>query len=445
MSNRRILGAAALASASMAVALIPSIAVAGPGDTVYVNNHNGAVSSAASAKQNAAGCASTPYSSVQPAVDAAKPGQTVYLCASTTPYSGWVVIQKNLNLTGDPGATIMAPSGAEPTSDFGTFFTSQGLAAPSAIVSVLGKVNVQVNGLTIDGPLSGCGSDASQDFGVLALGGPHVQLNNDSVLHITENSDCVLAFAVDAGAEYWPGSAKVLTANLQVQNTSISNYQDVGVIVDGSGSQGEVMGTTIQGDGTNAADAQVGIVVVNGANGQVHNSVINDNESSPSAGAIGTGVEISGGCDGAPLTKNAHVHDNSFTNNDVGVAVSDFNPASDCSESSQPPPIPAAPMPTNNQIDHNAITKNDGKTNTTPFTDQFGNKYSGYQAGISDGGGNGDDIHDNTISDASSGAYGPQTIPGGQFLVPIDIQTEPTAHVKVHNNTFNGSPTNPPY
>lgn len=436
MTNRSILGAVAVASAGIALALVPSVAVAGPpppgggpggpGDTVYVNNHNGGVSSAASPKQNAAGCANTTFTDVQSAVNAAKPGQTVYLCASTAPYSGWVVIQKNLKLTGDPGATIQAPAGAEGTV---SYFDSQGMQAPNAIVGVFGNVNVQISGVTIQGPLSGCGNEANQDFGVLALGGPHVQLNNDSVLHITENSDCVLAFAVDGGAESWPGSSGVLTANLQVQNTSISDYQDVGVIVDGSGSQGEVMGTTVQGDGTSALDAQVGIVVQDGAGGHVHNDTISDNESSSPQNAVGTGVEVAGGC-GSPLTKNVEVDHNTITNNDDGVAVSELDDS--CS-------LPPA-QPTHVNIHDNAISKNDGVTNHTTA----GNSpYTGYQVGISDIG-NGDDIHNNTITDMG-GAYGPLTAAGGPFLAPIDVQTYPTTNPKVHNNTFDGHPTNPPY
>ena len=83
-------------------------------------------------------------------------------------------------------------------------------------------------------------------------------------------------------------------------------------------------------------------------------------------------------------------------------------------------------------------------TNHTQFTDKDGNTYDGYQAGISDSG-NGDDIHHNTISAGGSGAYGPSTTPGGPFLVPIDIQSTPTIKPNVHDNTFDGAKTTPPY
>src|SRR2546426_10905998 len=55
------------------------------------------------------GCNSPGFTSVQDAVVAAAPGDTVYLCG-TTPFAEQVIINKSLTLTGDPGATIAAPS-----------------------------------------------------------------------------------------------------------------------------------------------------------------------------------------------------------------------------------------------------------------------------------------------------------------------------------------------
>lgn len=386
-------------------------------------------------------CATAAYGSVQDAVNAAKPGEKVYLCG-TTPYSEYVVIEKNLQLAGDPGATIQAPSGSEPPIDY---FSSQGLFSPNAIVGVFGKVNVQINGLTVQGPFDSCGGQEGADFGVLILGGAHAQLMGDSVRNITESgSDCAFGVGVEAGAEYWDGETVDFTADVQIQNTSVSSYQEVGLFLDGTGTQSHVQSATVQGNGQGAPDAQVGVQIGDGATGEVANSAISADESSPSAGADGTGVEILGGCDGAPLSTNVQVHDNTLTNNDIGVAVSEFDPSSSCSPSTATPP----PKPTNNQIHNNTIVKNDGETNHIPFTDQYGNSYSGYQAGINDAG-NGDHIEHNTIAGTpgtgSDAAYGPQTSPGNPFLVPIDIQTEPTTKPHVVGNTLDGAPTSPPY
>jgi hypothetical protein len=79
-------------------------------------------------------CASPGYTSVQAAVNAAKPGDTVYLCG-TTPFPGPVDVTKSVTLTGSAGATIAAPAtwptSAEPLPPQ---FASDGLFAPQALV-----------------------------------------------------------------------------------------------------------------------------------------------------------------------------------------------------------------------------------------------------------------------------------------------------------------------
>ena len=79
-------------------------------------------------------CASPGYTSVQAAVNAAKPGDTVYLCG-TTPFPGPVDVTKSVTLTGSAGATISAPAtwptSAEPLPPQ---FASDGLFVPQALV-----------------------------------------------------------------------------------------------------------------------------------------------------------------------------------------------------------------------------------------------------------------------------------------------------------------------
>jgi hypothetical protein len=432
-----MLNAAVAAVAVMAV--VPGVASADR----YVNSAH----FSATGKDNS--CSTAVYSKVQDAVDAAKPGEKVYLCG-TAPYTEYVVIVKNLQLTGDPGAAIQAPATDEATN---SFWTSRNLQSPNAIVSVLGSVNVQINGLTIEGPFSTCGGAAFAEFGVLILGGAHAQLNKDTVSNITDPSNCAFGVGVQAGAEYWTNTSNTqkvdFTADVQVENTTVSSYQEVGITVDGSRSKGHIESATVHGDGLSAANAQVGIQISDGATGEVQKSTITDNEASPSAGAVATGIEIFGGCIGpdgtpAPLTTDVQVHDNSLTNNDVGVAVSEFDPNSPCTSASTAPPT----TPTNVQIHDNTIVKNDGDTNHTPFPSSTG-PYTGYQAGISDSGNNDHIEHNKMIGTPGSGppdpAYGPMTTPGGPFLVPIDVQSEPTVNPHVHDNTLNGKPTSPLY
>ena len=79
-------------------------------------------------------CSSPGYTTVQAAVNAAKPGDTVYLCG-TTPFKGQIIVSKSITLTGSAGATISAPSTWVASADpLPPQFASDGLFAPQALV-----------------------------------------------------------------------------------------------------------------------------------------------------------------------------------------------------------------------------------------------------------------------------------------------------------------------
>src|SRR5690242_7670640 len=101
------------------------------------------------------GCSSPGFTSVQTAVDVANPGATVYLCG-TTPYAEQVIITKALTLTGDPGASLVAPN---PFPAAATYigrlplqFTTDNLFVPQMVVTVWGaSANVKIKNLIIAG------------------------------------------------------------------------------------------------------------------------------------------------------------------------------------------------------------------------------------------------------------------------------------------------------
>jgi len=442
--------------ATVAIAIAAAVAAGGlsitafAGGTLYVS-HSGI------AGASDTNCNTAAYSSVQTAINAATNGSQVYLCG-TVPYLESVVIQnKQVNLTGDPGAALKAPANAAaPT----TFFSSQNLQTPNSIVTVIGNVNVQINGLIIEGPFENT-SCAGDDFGVLQIKGGQLQMNNDKVLNI-EAADqeglggCQYGVGVQIGRYYWPvvtGTGNDgfsdgynivnFTGNAQIQNTAVSGYQKNGITADGQVSQIQVQATTVDGGGLNAMIGRNGIQIGRGATGQVHNDSVNNNEyTGPGSFASATAVLVFGGCQqtsgGGPLSVGVQVHDNTLKNNDSGVVFSNFDPTCATAPSQQ----------TNGQTHDNTVSKGDGETNHSPYTDENGNNYTGYQVGVADTGNN-DQVHDNhmtgTVIDGIDTAYGPQTTPGGNFLAPVDIQTYPPINTQVHDNTLDGARTNPPY
>lgn len=442
-SVRRVPAVAFIATALLA---FPAIASAG---TLYVNH-----TATPTATDN--NCSTAAFSSVQTAVNAAKSGDQVYLCG-TTPYTESVVVyNKNVNLGGDPGATLQAPGPASsrvPVGPSNNYFGAQQLQNPNSVLSLIGNINVQVNGLIVEGPFvqtDGCGAPTSpnqtdQEYGILVIGGARAQLNNDSVLNIAPSDPsldgCQYGVAIEVGSEYWPNTTGAnggytvvnFVGQAQIQNTKVSGYAKNGPTVDGPGSQAQIQSTTVTGFGQTSAVAQNGIQISDGATGQVQNDSVNDNEyTGPGGDAPGTGVLVFGGC-GYPLSTGVQVNNNTFTDDDAAVDVADYDPTCSTAPSTQ----------TNNQVHDNVIVKNDGVTNHSPFTAENGESYTGYQVGVADTG-NGDQVHDNKIS-STDGAFGPLVAPGGPFLAPIDIQTYPPINAQVHNNTYNGAATNPPY
>jgi hypothetical protein len=414
------------------------------------------------------GCATAAYRSVQDAVNAASDHGKVYLCGRR-PFTGPVVIKKNLELTGDHGATLSSNDNPDqptadhiPAQDFSGPFA--GLEPPNAVVAILGDVHVRISGLTVTGRfMNTTCPHRADDFGIIALGSPDagasVQLDHGTVTGIgsSKQPDCAgLGIGLLVGRYYLPTSdgARVVDfgGHAQVSQSTIDRYQSGGMLVDGA-STVHLHASIVRGSGPNPTVAQAGLQISRGATGQLDGNLIAGNEHTGTESTVGFGVYVFGGCtdipNGGPLDTNLKVAGNHLANNDLGVFVLQGDGNSGCE-------LPTT-TPTRAQIVANLITKDDGVTNTAPEIDDYGNCYSGYQAGIQDSG-NSDTIAYNAIA-GSDGAFGPQVVPlfppeppcgspsspAPPFLVPIDIQSYPSSNPLVRASTYNGQPTNPPY
>ncbi|HZD64466.1 MAG TPA: hypothetical protein VE152_00035 [Acidimicrobiales bacterium] len=444
---RRILVGGAAVAATVGLTAAPALAQTGhqanndPHSTLYVSH------SATTGAQDTS-CATAAYSHIEKAVRAASSGDTVYLCGAT-PYVQRVFIKgKDLNLTGDPGATVKVPANP-PTPK--NFFTKRLLQTPNSIVTVLGKADVAVKGLTIKGPFQNVGP-AGEAFGVLQLGKGNVRLEHDQVLNIRAANQAAFGgdqygMGVAIGARsLTPQSSNVspkgnFVGHGEVFHTVIKGYQKNGLRADGPGTWIEAADNTVNGGGPTTKIARNGIEFLYGATGKVADNTVTGNEYSaqrPTGGASSSGILVFGGYGLGPLSKDVQIHKNDLHNNDVAVYVAEGNAMGK-----------APNTPTDIHIDNNCISKTNGQTNMSGFTAENPHlQYTAYQVGIADSG-NGDHIDNNcingTVVNGKDTAYGPQTKPMGPFLAPIDIQTYPPKNVHVHNNYFDGSPTNPPY
>jgi hypothetical protein len=340
-------------------------------------------------------CASPGYTSVQAAVNAASPGDTVYLCG-TTPFKGQVIISKSITLTGSAGATISATNPWVASADaLPPQFASDGLFVPQAIVLAWGQgVHATIKGLTIAGPLpSTTGGCAEQDFGILVIGGASAQISGDAVTNIRDANPslfgCQFGVGIMIGREYWPTAADFGTDKVEdfagsatITHTTVSGYQKGGIVVDGPKASAIVSDNTVTGVGPTTGIAQNGIQVSRGAAGKVLDNTVRGNQYTGGGAASSAGVLLYGGC-GDPLVTGVSVTGNTLTNNDVGADLSNADPS--CAN---PPSTKTADVVADNRISDSAVTNTSGAS-TTPLC--------GYQAGVSDFG-NHDVITANHIS-----------------------------------------------
>ncbi len=368
---------------------------------------------------NDTSCASPGYTSVQAAVNAARPGDTVYLCG-TTPFREQVVVTKSVTLTGRPGATIAAPSPWAPSADpLPPQFAADDLAAPQAIVVVWGRgVHVTIRGLAIAGPLPG-GGCAEEEYGILVIDGASVLVAHDAVTDIRDADPslygCQTGVGIEVGREHWPTAGftafrtEDFTGRATITGTAVTGYQKAGIVIDAPGSSAWVSGNEVTGAGPDSAlgriIAQNGIQVSRGAFARVARNTVSGNQYSGPAGASSGGVLIYGGC-GDPLTTHVVVAGNRLTGNDVGVYL--YNADAGCVNA---PGSRTGDLVLGNRISDPAVTNTSGYS-TSPLC--------GYQAGVADLG-NHDAIIGNDIRGA--GYQGHPSCTTAQPYVTFAIDT----------------------
>ena len=419
--------------AAGAIALISGLAtVASPvrADTSGVNKAKKALYVGAFVGNNTS-CASPGYTSVQAAVDAAVTGNTVYLCG-TTPYNEDVVVTgKNINLTGDHGATL-APGTPPTANQLPSQFASDQLTIPQANLIVWGSsTTVTVTNLDLTGPFNSS-SCADELYGVLVIANGAVKMTNDKVENTVTATPgdygCQQGVGVQIGREYWPGAGQNCSGGYCVEDfvgsgtitaVQVLGYQKNGMTIDGPGSSAKVTNSGITGAGAASqlgqTIAQNGIQVSRGAAAALSGNNVSANQYSGMNNASATGILLFGGC-GDPLVTGVKVSSNTMTNNDIGIGMYNYN--SGCN----------GPATT--------LTKDSAKSNSlsnSSDTNVSGNGYpQGYQAGIADVG-DGDSIIGNTVSGCG---YAVVNTPN-MYSLPIDTSAD--SNVILKNNNTSGA------
>lgn len=247
-------------------------------------------------RANAAGVSGTCAKlTIQGAVDAAINGDTINIADGT--YTEAVTITESLTIVGESkiGTIIKAPNT---------------LTGSDAIVKVSGAgVSTEIRRLTVTGPgPTNCGSIYA---GIYVTDNGYADLRN---LNVTSIRDAVFSGCQNGRAIYVGGAS---VGKADITNVSITDYQKGGIYVSNVGSSATVTNSTIVGAGATTTTAQNGMAAINGAQLNVVNSNVRQNNYTP-ASNIATGIlfyyaSLSSWVDAA----------SNIRNNEVGVYTTD--------------------------------------------------------------------------------------------------------------------------
>lgn len=212
----------------------------------------------------------TAYPSIQAAVDAAQPGDTIAVRPGT--YREQISIDKNLTIigSGHGSTTIRAPG-----------MLADGEDGSTSIVEIRGGASVAISRLTVTGPGSGTCANGALGSGIRVLDGGHLDL---SFARVTRIEDTPAAPCDRSGIPIRIGNAPIGAGSATIRYTEISDYQHAGVVVASAQANATISHDVIAGPHGLSTN---GIEFVLGATGTVSDSIISGNtcrEPDPSCG-----------------------------------------------------------------------------------------------------------------------------------------------------------------
>jgi parallel beta-helix repeat protein len=214
-------------------------------------------------------CPDAQYNSIQLAVAAAHPGDTIRICPGT--YAEQVRIDKSLRIegitVGNQNLIDVMPAAVIPNS------TSLATGNPiAAIILVDAANNVTLQNITVDGSLAGITGCAPNLIGIYYRNASG-RIDSVAVRNIKLGPGLE---GCQSGLGIFAQSNSAGTSKVEVLNSSVHDYQKNGITGNGVNTDLTARGNAVTGFGSTPFIAQNGIQVADGAKGTVEsNSVIN--------------------------------------------------------------------------------------------------------------------------------------------------------------------------
>jgi hypothetical protein len=320
----------------------------------------------------------TAYVTIQAAVNAANPGDTVKVCPGL--YQEQVTIgagKNNVKLESVKHwqAAIRYPAGL--------------LTDPKAVVLVTQATGVGIKEFTIEGPwqdTSDCSS--TRHYGIRVDSGGSAKIESN---HITQIQDAISALrgCQDGVAIQVGRQAQSTTGSAEIVHNVIDKFQKNGPTIDGVGSFGKVQENTIDGGGDHNITAKNGVQVGRGASAKVEKNRIFNHYYTGAGPPPASDANDSNDATGIlvfNVTGGVTVHENTLYLNDIGFEI--YGDATDLG-----PPTASGVL-----IDKNVLNSNvfDGLRADPGAT---GNRFEGNKASS-----NGShDCHDDTTGGGTAG------------------------------------------
>lgn len=250
------------------------------------------------------------YATIQAAVTASAPGDTVKVCPGSYPEQ--VVITKSLTLTAAATTNANNPVITSPTGGVVANAVSLFDSAPvAAQILVHNAAGVTIKQIAVDGSNNGLSSCTD-------LAGIFFQNASGSVVYTaTRNqmlgsglTSCHAGRGIYIQSGYGSGG----TATVSVMNNSVHGYQKTGIIADGDGTSAVISRNKVVGWGPTSANVQNGIQFSSGATGVASDNYVSNNVYTGFSSFGGAGILIY-------ASTGVHVTDNIVGSTQLGVVT----------------------------------------------------------------------------------------------------------------------------